>query len=106
MRPGGGKAKGASYEREVCVMLSSWITRGLRSDIFWRSAMSGGRSTVAFKKGKALASQVGDISCVDPIGNRFTSRFAAECKFVADLQYTGLLTGKGKLIEFWTEINM
>lgn len=100
-----GKQKGASFEREVCVMLSSWITKGAQEDVFWRSAMSGGRATVAFKRGKRLASQVGDISAVHPAGNYFIEHFAPECKFYAKLDYEGLLTGKGKLLAFWAEIN-
>ncbi len=86
-------------------MLSKWISNNLQEDIFWRSAMSGGRATVAHKQGKRLASQVGDISCIDPIGNHFSSTFAIECKFYANLDYQGLLTGKGKLLSFWAEIN-
>lgn len=106
MRPGGGKQKGASFEREVCVMLSRWLTNDQQEDVFWRSAMSGGRATVAHKKGgKRLASQVGDISCIHAIGNRFIDAFAPECKFYADLEYKGLLTGRGKLVAFWEEIN-
>jgi len=106
MRAGGGKQKGAQFERDVCILLSKWITNGEREDIFWRSAMSGGRATVAYKRhGKQLASQVGDISCIDTIGNHFISTFAPECKFYAKLDYEGLLTGKGKLLGFWEELN-
>ena len=104
MRPGGGKSKGASFEREVCVLLSKWLSNGTQEDIFWRSALSGGRATVAFKRGKRLASQVGDISCIHPIGNHFISSFAPECKNYANLDWQGLLTGKGKLLQFWNEI--
>lgn len=100
-----GKQKGASFEREVCVLLSRWLTNGKQEDVFWRSALSGGRATVAYAKGKRLASQVGDISCIHPIGQHFIEHFAPECKFYADLDYKGLLTGKGKLLEFWAEIN-
>ena len=107
LRPGGGKQKGAAFEREICVMLSQWISNGLNSDVFWRSAMSGGRATVAFKKSGALhSSQAGDISCINSIGQHFISTFAVECKFYANLDYQGLLTGKGKLLSFWTEINL
>jgi hypothetical protein len=105
VKPGGGKQKGASFEREICVALSKWLSKGLQEDVFWRSAMSGGRSTVAFKRGKRLASQVGDISCIHPIGNHFINTFAPECKFYNDLEWKGLLTGKGKIISFWIEIN-
>lgn len=104
MRAGGGKQKGAQFERDVCVALSKWITNGEREDVFWRSAMSGGRATVGHKRGKNLAAQVGDISCIHPAGYRFTEKFAPECKFYANLDYQGLLTGKGKLLTFWDEI--
>ena len=68
--------------------------------------MSGGRATVAQKAGRTrLSSQVGDVSCISPIGNRFASNFGIECKFYADLDYKGILTGKGKLIQFWEEIH-
>lgn len=106
MRRGGGKQKGAAFEREVCVMLSRWLSKGSQDDIFWRSAMSGGRATVHHRNfGKRLANQVGDISCIHPLGSHFISTFAPECKFYADLDYQGLLTGKGKLLAFWAEIN-
>jgi len=104
MRAGGGKAKGSQFEREVCVLLSKWVTNGKQEDVFWRSAMSGGRATVAKAHGKSLGNQVGDISCIDPAGQQLISKFAIECKFYADLNYIGLLTGKGKLKEFWEEI--
>jgi hypothetical protein len=97
------KQKGASFEREVCVLLSKWISHGVQEDVFWRSSMSGGRSTVAHARGKRLATQAGDISCIHPIGHAFTSKFLIECKHYADLNFLGLLTGKGHLIEFWLE---
>lgn len=104
MRAGGGKQKGSQFEREVCVQLSKWITDGEREDVYWRSAMSGGRATVAHRKGKHHSTQVGDISCIHPAGHKFSEAFAIECKFYADLNYQGLLTGKGKLLDFWKEI--
>lgn len=104
MRAGGGKQKGAQFERDVCVMLSRWITNNEREDVFWRSAMSGGRATVGHKSGKSHAAQAGDISCIHPSGHSFISTFAPECKFYANLDYQGLLTGKGKLLTFWDEI--
>lgn len=65
--------------------------------------MSGGRATVAHARGKRLAAQAGDISCIHPTGAEFASKFMAECKFYRDLRYQGLLTGKGHLVEFWAE---
>ena len=101
MRKGGGKAKGSAFEREICGKLSLWVSNGKQEDVFWRSAMSGGRSTVAHRKGKNLASHAGDISCTHSIGEPLTNRFFIECKAYADLNFAGLLTGKGHLVEFW-----
>lgn len=66
--------------------------------------MSGGRATVGFKSGKNHSSQVGDISLVSPLGSKLINAFAIECKHYSDLNFTGLLTGKGNLLKFWTEI--
>ena len=101
MRRGGGKAKGSAYEREICRDLSLWVSGGEQEDIYWRAAMSGGRSTVAAKRGKTLAAQAGDISCIHSIGMAFAALFMIEVKFYRDLQYGGLVTGKGHLIDFW-----
>lgn len=103
MRPGGGKSKGAAFERGVCVALSLWMSHNKSEDLYWRSSMSGGRSTVAARKGKRLAAQAGDISCIHASGSPFTDNFYVECKSYRDLNFIGLLTGKGKLIEFWEE---
>ena len=104
MRRGGGKQKGSQFEREICVKLSKWVTNGEREDVFWRSAMSGGRATVGHKRGKQHSTQVGDISCIHPSGHRLSEAFAIECKFYADLNYQSLIIGKGKLLQFWAEI--
>lgn len=96
-----GKQKGASREREVCVKLSLWLSKGQHEDLLWRSAMSGGRSTVAFAKGKRLSAQSGDISCIHPLGAAFAAKFFVEIKDYRDLNFIGLLKGKGHLVEFW-----
>lgn len=103
MRAGGGKQKGANTEREVCKKLSLWISKGEHEDLLWRSAMSGGRSTVGFAKGKRLAAQAGDISCIHPLGAPFIAKFLVEVKDYADLNFIGLLKGKGHLVQFWAE---
>ena len=104
MRPGAGKAKGASFERFVCKQLSLWVSKGEREDIFWRSAMSGGRATVQRGKGKRNATQVGDISAVDPMGAWLINHFAVECKVYRDLEIDKfIIKGTGKLAEFWRE---
>jgi len=102
MRPGGGKAKGAEFEREICVMLSQWVTKGKREDLFWRSAMSGGRATVAKRRGSNLASQAGDISAVHRLGHVLTADFYFELKHVKDLGLTSFIVkSQGPLAKFW-----
>lgn len=98
-----GKQKGASFERATCVKLSLWVSNGEQEDLYWRSAGSGSRSTVAFKRGKRLAAQAGDITCIHPRGEPFTNKFFCECKHYRDLNFQGLLAGKGHLAEFWSE---
>ena len=92
MKPGGGKAKGAEFERQVCKRLSMWISRGTRDDLFWRSAMSGGRATIGKAAGADRGAQVGDVSAISDGGKytdvaaRFISHFIVECKFVKNYQ--------------------
>jgi hypothetical protein len=104
MRPGGGKQKGSEYERQICKALSLWVSHGAREDLFWRSAMSGGRATVGRKKGKDFAQHAGDISATHPAGHVLTDHFYVECKRYADLNFGSFLTkGVGPLAGFWTE---
>ncbi len=63
--------------------------------------MSGGRATVARKKGTILSSQSGDLSATHSLGQPFLDKFYTECKFYKDLNYSGILTGTGYLVEFW-----
>lgn len=101
MRSGGSKAKGSAFERRVCKDLSLWISKGKRSDCFWRSAMSGGRSTVAMKKGGKLGSQAGDVSSIDALGHAFIEQFYIECKAYKKLDLDCLIKGTGHLLNFW-----
>lgn len=101
MRKGGGKQKGSAFEREIAEKLSRWSTYGDRSDIYWRSSMSGGRATVARKKGQLLQAQTGDLSAIHSLGEPFLDKFYVELKFYRDLNYAGIITGKGHLVEFW-----
>jgi len=102
MRPGGGKAKGAEFERSVCKRLSMWISRGKRDDLFWRSAMSGGRATIGKAAGADRSAQAGDVSAISD-GGPFTDLAAAfvschiiECKTVKDYQLDAFLfEGRG-----------
>lgn len=105
MKKGGGKAKGASYERKVCMDLSRFIDPDDDETYYWRSAMSGGRATVRSRKGISTATQLGDITCVHPKGQWLTDLFVIECKFYKDLNIgTSLLFKKGNLYKFWKEV--
>ena len=76
-----GAAKGASFEREISVKLSLWVSQMKLKDVFWRSAMSGGRSTVLAKGGDGSASaHAGDLVANRPEGYALTSTFFVECK--------------------------
>lgn len=102
MRPGGGKAKGSEFERDICKKLSRWVSHGEREDLFWRSAMSGGRATVGKKKGLDHAKHAGDISATHPLGHNLTDKFYIECKYYADLKFDSwILNGEGPLAGFW-----
>lgn len=102
MRRGGGKAKGSAFERRVCKELSLWVTAGKNEDVFWRSAMSGGRATVAHKRGAKLSRQAGDISAVAPEGHALTDKFYIEVKHVKSLDLLQFYAkGTGHLAKFW-----
>jgi len=103
VRSGGGKAKGSTFEREVCKRLSLWVSSGEREDVFWRSAMSGGRSTVAMKnRGVLQHAGAGDVSAIAALGERLLDYAIVECKAYANLDVlSGILKDTGKLRKFW-----
>lgn len=103
MKPGHGKRKGSAYERCIAKSLSLWISHDKQEDVYWRSSQSGGRSTTAFKKGKRFSDQAGDICSIHPIGRPLTDRFLLELKHYRNLNFTGLITNKGNLVEFWAK---
>lgn len=105
MKGAGSKAKGSDFERSVCRKLSLWMSRGLRDDLFWRSAMSGGRATVQFNKGAHNATQAGDISAIDPQGARLTNKVLIECKSYRNLHLESLFYGRPKdgILAFWSK---
>jgi len=95
------KQKGGQFERDTCVKLSHWLTGGKNKDVFWRSAMSGGRATVTRRTGQAVR-QAGDICAVAAEGHVLTDRWFVELKHYRDLQLDRfLLQGTGILTRFW-----
>lgn len=98
------KQKGGSFEREVCRRLSLWVSEGKSDDLFWRSAMSGGRATVRGKKGQKTASGQGDITAVTRKGNLLTDRFVIECKHYKDMGLDKYVYGQGPLVDIWDKL--
>jgi hypothetical protein len=101
MKQGGGKSKGSTFERKLCTILSNWVSGGKDADLFWRSAISGGRATVAQRKGRNIKA-TGDICAVSPKGHELTDHFFIECKHYKSLQVDRFIIGTGRLAQFWT----
>lgn len=75
-----GSEKGSQYERDICVELSLWWTKGEREDIFWRVPGSGGRARRRGKKGLSTFGQHDDVKATDPIGLPLTKLAVIEVK--------------------------
>lgn len=104
--PKRSKTKGANFERKVCQILSLWASDYKREDVFWRSAMSGGRASLKSRKkrGKEFVAQAGDISAIHPIGAPLLELFIIEAKCWADLQlhrWFWLYYGSDATYELW-----
>lgn len=102
MKAGQGKTKGSAFERYCCKRLSLFVTMGQRDDVFWRSAMSGGRATLQLRQDIINRAQSGDMTAIAPEGYELCDRCLFENKFYADLGIPqGLLKGTGHLANFW-----
>lgn len=73
-------AKGGQFERMLCKDLSLWWTGGEDESCFWRTSMSGGRSTVRHRKGKQTRGHCGDICSTDHEGAPLTDLVTIEAK--------------------------
>jgi hypothetical protein len=104
MKTGGGKTKGGAFERYCCKRLSVFVTKGARDDIFWRSAMSGGRATLQLRDDIINRAQSGDMTAIAPEGYDLCNRCLFEYKSYADLDIPqGFLKGTGLLHKFWRD---
>lgn len=74
------KDKGFDFERQLCVRMSEWASYGVRDDVFWRTAGSGGRATTRLNMGRTLEGQYGDIGATHPDYKVFTDSFVWELK--------------------------
>ena len=77
-KKGSGKEKGNSFERSICKLLSEWWA-GEGADIYWRTANSGGRSTVRSRK-KVESKHCGDVGAIDAIGEPLLKVVSLELK--------------------------
>jgi len=71
-----GKAKGSGYERDICKMLTMWLTGKDKPYVWWRSPSSGALATITAQN----PNLTGDIISVLPEGNFLTDRFSIEIK--------------------------
>jgi len=112
MKQGGGKGKGGEFERLICKKLSLWITNGNRLDIFWRTAISGGRATIGMKSGKFYKSQMGDIGSISHEGEPLLNKFIIECKYYKNLHLLDFVYSisnpecKGPSKLFWKKLQI
>lgn len=85
MRAGGGRTKGAAFERVVGTQLSLWLSNGERADLLMRNILSGGRFTAINKVGGKEHGIPGDLMASHPDAFNFLRKFMVECKHVRDL---------------------
>jgi len=105
-KKGRGKSKGSNFERKICKELSHWVSKGKRDDLYWRSAMSGGRATIGLGQGIVRKGQMGDVTSIDKLGAVLIRDFVIELKHVKDLNIeSGILYGtKGGLVTYWGKL--
>lgn len=97
MKKGGGKAKGAAFERKVAKELSIWWFNN--PNILLRNINSGSTST----KRQAKEVPAGDIMQVDTSTSSLFP-YSVECKHYADIGFDSWLLGKNQTIYgFWEQ---
>ena len=103
MRKGGSNAKGGDFERQICRLLTKWITGEEKPEIFWRSATSGAKATQDAKAGHK-SKMGGDIVSIDERGQWFTDQFSVECKNRAGYgNLDQLLLKRGEFLKWWEQ---
>jgi len=101
LKKGGGKLKGSKYERDICRILSKWLTGKTDPVAFWRSASSGAQATQMGKTGKE-SNQQGDIKGATEEAIFITDRIYFECKSYANWNLDCLICDDRKgVIKEW-----
>lgn len=90
MRAGGGREKGAEFEKLICKKLSLWVTDHTRTDVFWRAPGSGSRAT---RLGVDASKHAGDIVATGADACAFLDRFYVECKHYKELLLDAFVFG-------------
>jgi hypothetical protein len=86
--------KGSAFERDICKLLSLWMSQGARPDIFFRNPASGGAFTLSLARGRALGFG-GDVAAGHPLAHSFLEHFYVEAKHWKTLGLETLLLGRG-----------
>ena len=105
-KPGMGGAKGAAFERAIAKQLSLWISGGKSQDLLWRSAGSGGRSTMRRKQtGKGIEYHASDIAPLHPDAAPFCDVFTLECKCYTSIELRQVVYdwGKSTIAKWWAQ---
>lgn len=96
-----GKAKGSTFERDMCKRLSLWWSAGTSSQIFWRN------SGLLARVSGCIAHQYGDMHAIDERGQPFVDRISTEFKFYKDLRVLDIIDKPGKmhvtLLDHWAQ---
>lgn len=88
----------------MAIRMSIWVSGSKpATDLFWRSAGSGSRTTSHRRRGsKAADRHAGDLLATAPRGEIFTRLFFAELKHYADFNMDRMVFGgKGQFLEEW-----
>lgn len=98
-----GSQKGAAYERLIAKQFSLWISMGRTADLLWRSAGSGGRSTMRRKQtGKGIDYHASDIAPLHPDAEPFSGTFTLECKSYRSIELRQVLYDwKASIVAKW-----
>ena len=92
MRPGGGKRKGGTFEREIAKELSEWWSGRPKANLFWRTHSSGQLGT----RGGHGKNEYGDIMAIDEEGKLLTDVFNIELRHARELNLSDLVYGSDK----------
>lgn len=92
MKPGGGKSKGSTFERDIAKTLNNWLNPRAREIDLWRSPSSGGMYT----QNKKASNTSGDIVALTKRGKTLTDHMHWECKRYKKIDWSAIFDPKRK----------